>query len=280
MIFIKALSCLPLSILYVLADLIFFLGYYITGYRRNLVFGNLRKAFPDKSNREIKTIARKFYRHLADIIVETIHGLTISEKELLKRIYVKNIEYLNQYYENGKSVIIMSSHHSNWEWLTQITSLQVKAEANGVYQQLKNPFFDHLMMKIRMRFDARLIEKKAILKDLIMRKDVLKIVGMISDQSPVIKENRFWTTFLSQETAFFTSSEKIAKKLNMGVVYAKMDKIRRGYYEVEYIPIDAPPFNPEPEYITLRFIKLLENHINEAPAYWLWSHNRWKIERE
>ncbi len=174
----------------------------------------------------------------------------------------------------------MSSHQGNWEWLLQVTSLLVQAEANGVYQRLNNSFFDRLMMKIRTRFGARLIEKKIVFKDMIMRRDVLKTVGMISDQSPAVVENRYWTTFLNQETAFFTGTEKIAKKLNMAVVYAKTDKIRRGYYEVEYIPIDSPPFNPEPDFITSRFVELLEDHIKESPATWLWSHKRWKIKRE
>jgi len=217
---------------------------------------------------------------MADLIVETIHGLTISEKELIKRVNVKNYQLLNDYHDKGLSIVMMTSHQNNWEWLTHCLTYLSKAEVNGAYAKLKSPFSENLMMKTRTRFGGRFIEKKVIIRDLIKRKDVIKIVGMVSDQSPVFDDKRYWTTFLNQETAFFTGSEKIARKFGMPVLYAKVDKVRRGYYEIEYIVIDEPPFNPEPDSITKGFVELVEDHIKESPSTWLWSHKRWKMKRK
>jgi len=271
---------LPLPILYVFADIICFVAYRIAGYRKKVVFRNLKKSFPEKAEKEIKKLARKYYKHMADLIVETIHGLTISEKELIKRVNVKNYQLLNDYHDKGLSIVMMTSHQNNWEWLTHCLTYLSKAEVNGAYAKLKSPFSENLMMKTRTRFGGRFIEKKVIIRDLIKRKDVIKIVGMVSDQSPVFDDKRYWTTFLNQETAFFTGSEKIARKFGMPVLYAKVDKVRRGYYEIEYIVIDEPPFNPEPDSITKGFVELVEDHIKESPSTWLWSHKRWKMKRK
>jgi len=280
MFFARLFASLPLSILYLLADFLFFLGYYVVGYRRKVVFNNLRNAFPEKSEAEIKKIARVFYRHLTDLSVEVIHGLTMSEKELRNRVTVKNPKLLNDYYDKGESIVAMSSHQNNWEWFNTGVTVVTKAEMNGAYSKVKNQFFENLMLEIRTRFGSRLIEKKVIIRDLIKRKEVIKIVGLFADQSPRFVDNSCWTTFLNQETAFFNGGEKIAKKFNMPVFYAKMDKVKRGYYEVDFFIIDEPPYNPEPDFITRRFAELVEEHIRESPATWLWSHKRWKRKRE
>lgn len=277
-VFLKFLSALPLFILYFLADFLFVLAYYIVRYRRDVVRKNLTNAFPDKTLSELKKIERNFYKNLADTSVETIKLLTISEEDLLKRI--KFDAFLTLKYQNeGYDVFGMTAHFSNWEWLLVAGSNQVGLKLHAVYQKLRNSFFDNLMIKIRSRFGVALHEKSEVTKDIIRLKGESFLMSMVADQRPYTNRNIYWSTFLNQDASFYTGTELLAKRLDVKVVYASMQRVKRGYYEVKFLEVESSPSTSEPNSITQKFIDLAEKDILRNPSSYLWSHDRWKYKR-
>jgi Kdo2-lipid IVA lauroyltransferase/acyltransferase len=276
MLFVKLLSRLPIFLLYRLSDFIYFLTYRIIGYRKEVVRSNISKSFPGYSKKKLKEIEKGFYKNLSDVLVETLKALTINKNALKERVIIKNPEVLDKYYNNNKSIVIATTHQCNWEWLLLGCCVQIPYEVDAVYQHIQNDFSRNLLLGIRKRFGAYLIEKGNIRKELIKRKDVLRLLALVADQSPYAPNDRYWTKFLNQDTAFFKGIEKVARMMNMPVLYASMVRVKRGYYEIEFFEIDAPPLKEKEHYILEKYVQLAENTINEHPSDWLWSHKRWK----
>jgi Kdo2-lipid IVA lauroyltransferase/acyltransferase len=277
MIIIRLLSYLPFSILYLFSDALAFMANKIIGYRKKIVMKNLRNSFPEKSSLEIKKIAGDFYKNLSDTLVETIKCISISPESLSKRVTIKNLHLLECHLKKGHSVITLASHQGNWEYLLLINSLKIKnGTVIAAFQQVKHKSFDHLMFRIRSRFGATLIEKKNISKEIVRKSSEPSVFALVADQTPVELVNRFWTTFLNQETPFFSGAEKIAIKYNMVVIFVHMKRIRRGFYEVEFSEISIPPYNNQDNHITRSYVEKVEADIKKDPANWLWSHKRWK----
>lgn len=277
MIIFRLISILPFSVLYVISDFLAFIAFRIIGYRKKIVIKNLKNSFPEKSTAEIKSIAKNFYKNLADTLVETIKCMSISPEDLSKRVILKNLPLLESYLQKGHSVITMASHQGNWEYLLLVNSLKIK---NGVviaaFQKVKHERFDQVMKKLRSRFGANLVEKKNILKEMVRKSATPRVFALVADQTPVELTNRYWTTFLNQQTPFFSGAEKIAIKYNMVVIFVHMKRIRRGYYEVELSEISIPPYQEQEFFITKSYVEKVEADIKKDPANWLWSHKRWK----
>ncbi|CAN5128331.1 lysophospholipid acyltransferase family protein [soil metagenome] len=277
MIIFRLISILPFSVLYVISDFLAFIAFRIIGYRKKIVIKNLKNSFPEKSTAEIKSIAKNFYKNLADTLVETIKCMSISPEDLSKRVILKNLPLLESYLQKGHSVITMASHQGNWEYLLLVNSLKIK---NGVviaaFQKVKHERFDQVMKKLRSRFGANLVEKKNILKEMVRKSATPRVFALVADQTPVELTNRYWTTFLNQQTPFFSGAEKIAIKYNMVVIFVQMKRIRRGYYEVEFSEISIPPYQEQEFFITKSYVEKVEADIKKDPANWLWSHKRWK----
>ena len=278
MLFIKILSYLPFSALYLIADLLFFLSYTLVKYRRKIVWKNLVNSFPDKSIDELRNIEKKFYRNLADTTVETLKLLTISEEDLLKRVKIDN-SLTAKYHDLGYPVFGMTAHFSNWEWLLVAGSNQVGLELHAVYQRLRSPFFDNLMKKIRGRFGVVLHEKGEVVRDIYKMDKKSYLMSMVADQRPYSGENKYWSVFLNQDAAFYTGTEILARRLDIKVIYARMRRIKRGYYEFWFEDVANQPLEAKPHEITEKFIRLVESDINEDPSSYLWSHDRWKHKR-
>ena len=146
-ILILPLSLLPYPLLYLLSDIIFLIMYRVIGYRKEVVFANLRNSFPNKSKHELKKIMSDFYRHLCDIIMESVKGFTISEKQLRKRLIIKNPEFSNYYADKGQSIIFVGGHYNNWEICAQAFALYSNHKCIGIYKEWKQqnwPFDHHL----------------------------------------------------------------------------------------------------------------------------------------
>lgn len=277
--FLWLLTLLPLRLLYVFSDIIFFLVFYVFRYRRQVVWDNLSRAFPEKSEQERKRISRRFFRHLCDYFFETIKMMHLSEKEIQKRVHYDD-DYLKIKSEEGKNVVGMLGHNANWEWLTSI-ALRDNYHWAVPYHPLSNKHFDGFMSRLRGRYGPEPVPMKRTYKRLleIGKSGHLFVAGMIADQSPPNPKNRHWLTFLNQDTAVMEGSERIAQKTNASVAYCKMLKIKRGYYKVIIIPITENINEEEDLFVTKRYFELLEEHIKEQPEYWLWSHRRWKRKR-
>lgn len=272
------LALLPFPLLYLLSDGLCFLAFNLIGYRKKVVYENLRNSFPNYSEKEIHAIAKKFYSHLFDTILETFKLLTISKKELKKHGVYTNLEVMDEIINLNKSFVILTGHMGNWEWLPTIWHLEGKADIVGIYHKLSSPFFEWFTKNMRERFGIQMITMENTLRGMIANKNKLTGTGFISDQTPS-KENAHWLTFLNQDTPVFMGAEKLAKKFNYPVIYCHIIKPKRGYYEIKIDIITMEPQNTPDFYITETFNKLLEADIINQPEIWLWSHRRWKHKR-
>ena len=280
----SALSRLPLGVHYRFADwLLFPLMYHSVRYRRRLVRDNLTKAFPDRSDKERRQIARDFYHQFCDTIVETIYGFRCSNEEMMQRVTFENMEEVNRMVDEAGGGIFMLAHFGNWEWMASVQQwLSDGVTELNVYRRLKNAAMDRLMLAIRAKRGGECVEKQRILREMVRYRAEKKpvTVGLISDQKPRPEVTRIWTTFLQQETGWLDGGEVLGKKFGYPVFYAHITHIQRGYYRVKLIPIAADPKHTEEGEITQAYARLLEQNILEQPHLWLWTHNRWKWPRK
>lgn len=278
MVLLKLLSRIPLPVLYIFSDFLFFMSYYVVGYRRKLVKKNLKNSFPEKTDVEIKAIEKEFYKNLCDYAVETLKLLTISEAELKNRMKFTNVELAKLFIDQNKSVIMLASHQFNWEWLLAVGSLNHPVDF--VYQQQSSSLFNKFTLAGRTRFGAYPIRRQLVARESITRKHITRGIAIVTDQFPGKKrDKKYWTTFLNQQTAFYQAISQLAVLLQYPVLYLAIRKKKRGYYEAEYIVIDEPPYEKGSDQLVDYYVKATEKIIKENPAGWLWSHNRWKRKR-
>jgi KDO2-lipid IV(A) lauroyltransferase len=275
--FLWLISILPFRLLYLFSDAIFVLIFYVFGYRRKTVKENLLLVFPNKSKEEIHEITKKFYHHLCDMVVEAIKSLTISEAEMKKRFTFSNVEDIHVLEKANKSIVLMCAHYGSWEWIF-ILQKYINHKGYAVYKRLANPYFDRLVKRIRARYNSFLITTKETVPTLIdsKNKEILTINGFVSDQSPRPDKAFYWNNFMGIKVPIHTGAEMLAKKLDMAVVFFAVKRLKRGFYETSFKTITTNP-NSYPNYeITDVFLKFVEDQINEAPEYYLWTHKRWK----
>ena len=280
-----AISLLPFRLLYVLADIECFMLYHVIRYRRGVVRRNLVTSFPDKSEQEIVQIEKRFYHWFCDYFFEAVKLLSISDAELRRRFTIINSEEVEQCFKEGQDVAAILGHYCNWEWLSCVgMNLPLERETGLIYHPLRNKAFDYLFCKLRLHEKhSRVIPKQDILRYVLSRKKegIRNICGYISDQGPKWKNIHLWLPFLNHEhTPVFTGGERIMRKMNNAVFYVEMSRPKRGYYTATYKLITRTPNALEPDGITRRFFQMLEQTIRREPAYYLWSHNRWKRTKE
>ena len=277
-ILILPLSLLPYPLLYLLSDIIFLIMYRVIGYRKEVVFTNLKNSFPNKSKQELKKIMSDFYRHLCDIIMESVKGFTISEKQLRKRLIIKNPEFSNYFADRGQSIIFVGGHYNNWEICAQAFAMYSNHKCIGIYKPLSNAFINDKIYTSRSKYGMHLISMKQTKKSFEEGAQAKAIV-FGSDQNPANPKRAHWVQFLNQDTGVLFGVERYAKEYDWPVVFVSIRKAKRGYYEVEYSLVTDNP-NEEPHgKITEDFTKRLEQDIINQPQYWLWSHKRWKHKR-
>ena len=274
-------SALPFRVLYVLSDFNYLLMYHVWRYRRKVVRENLEKSFPEKTEAERLQIERKFYRYLSDYMLEDLKLLHMSAEDLCQRMIYKNTEQYLELTEKYGGIIVMIPHYANYEWLIGMGSVMKPGDVPvQVYKPLKDKYLNELFKQIRSRFGGYNIPKHSTAREIIKLKREGKnmVVGLITDQWP--SGDRYWTTFMGQETAFLNGAERIAKIMNFPVFYCELTKTRRGYCEAEFkLMTEAPKETVEGE-ITDMFAHELEQTIRREPAYWLWSHKRWKHKKD
>ena len=275
------ITLLPLNILYLLSDFFFLIIYYLARYRKRVVITNLKNSFPEKSDDEIKIIARNFYKHLCDNFIESFYVFNISKKEIRKRYRYMNPELLRQLGNKNKSIILVIGHYGNWDWLCSLP-LYVDHQVFAIYHPLSNKYFDELFNRIRKKFGVLLIQMNTSYREMLTasRNSMLTITLFLADQRPIWSSSRYWTTFLHQETPVLLGSESIAKKLDQAVIFTDIRKKGRGYYDVEFRLVTEDPCQTKEFEITEIHTRMLEEVINRKPEYWLWSHKRWKHNRK
>ena len=280
MIVFRVLAALPLFILYRLADLLYLLLTYLVRYRRAVILDNLRQSFPELTEKARWRIARDYYRNISDVLVETIKLPGLSASELRRRLVYTNPEVVKKWLDTGQSVIGLSSHDCNWEWLPSAACLY-GIPVDSVYKPLNNPFSERLLRRIRSAFGPYLIPMQRLPRELVLRQYIPRVIALVADQMPNQPEAAYWTDFLNQDTPFYTGTERLARSQKLPVVYLEMVRVKRGYYTATFSIIGEPPYDnlPEGQVIELYRDKVTET-IRRAPANWLWSHKRWKHQRE
>jgi len=270
------ISYLPLWFLFRISDLFYLILISVFPYRKKVIENNLRNSFPELSNEEIRKFRNKFYRHFADIVIEGIKNLTISKNELAKRFVLKNPTIVNELTEKNQSVMLISGHYGNWEWMITSLATWFDCKTVGIGMPLTNSFWDEALNKRRSRFGLQVAHSGNY--KVVINRDEANVILVLSDQSPSNSENAYWTEFLNQQTAVLFGAEFMMNDQKFIPVFFKTTKVKRGFYEVELVPFEGELNETNYGEITSWHTQLLEKTIKKQPEFWLWSHKRWKRE--
>jgi len=271
------ISRLPFSLFYYFSDLVCFLLYKIVGYRKSVVRSNLKRAFPKMQPDQLQSIEKQFYSHLCDLFLEIIKSMGMRKEEMLERFQVKNIEVLKTFEQQNRSIFLICGHYASWEWMMSL-GYHIKHKGYGIYRPISNPYFDALIKRIRSRHDAYMIPQKQSVS-IIKNKEAageLGIYGFASDQSPRPKPLTYWRSFLGVHVPVYTGAERLAVELDIPVVFAKIKRVKRGFYEVEFKTLTDQPKSMKKNEITALFTTWLEAQIKEDPSQYFWTHKRFK----
>ena len=274
------ISHLPLRVLYVFADV---LRPFMWGYRRRIVMQNLRRSFPEKSEKQIALLARDFYHYFCDMLAEQIKFLTISEEEIRRRMRFEGIEDIETDLVEEPFAFVYLGHYGNWEWISTLGLwLSEGIYAAQLYKPLHDSAIDALFLKMRTRFGSECVDKNIALRRIVQMKQEGRktVIGFISDQAPKADSIHDWIQFLNQDTPIFTGTERIAKKMGAAVYFADVTRPSRGYYVCHFRRMEAHATNAKGEFeLSEHYMQLLEDMIRRQPRLWLWSHRRWKRKR-
>lgn len=276
---------LPDRLLYVLAEFLYWVCFRLIGYRKVVVYDNLTRSFPEKSPEEIHAIAFNFYHRFCDLLVEVVNMMFISEHKLRKMVSFSNTSLLNQLYEEGKSVVIVQGHFMNWELSLLMGDAMGKHSRYVIYKTLSSKVSEKLVMRLRERLDTHMLamyETKNFIDRHMQQgaENQPALFQLGADQAPMKHKIEYWTSFMNQEAPFFLGPEKLAKKYGMPVVYLDLKRMSRGRYQVSYSMLEPDPCNAPEFSITNKYVSRVEEAIKSDPSNWLWTHRRWKHQKE
>jgi KDO2-lipid IV(A) lauroyltransferase len=262
-----------------LADLLGWLAFRVYPYREHVVRENLTKAFPELDETGVRAIMRDYYKGFAQMLVELLKTTSMPAEEIKRRVRITNLELVQTYLANGKSVLLVAAHQCNWEWMLLGLSLELGYPLDAAYKPLVDSWAEREMKKLRSRFGCRLIPAKEILADIIKRGKVVRAIAMVADQEPTTSEHKHWTRFLNRETAFYMGPEQISRATRFPVFFTEMRRLKRGYYEISFKPLSTPEEKLPPGELTERYARLVEAQIQASRPDWPWSHRRWKLKK-
>jgi len=277
----RLLSLIPLRVMYVLSDGIFYPLYYLVRYRRKVARKNLTESFPEKSEKEIVAIEKRFYHFFIDLIFEMSKLMSFSKKEMAKRMHFTNMETLNAELQQGKSVSLYMSHYGNWEWVSSLGlhSNREKGIVMGqIYKKLHSSLADRLLIYNRQRMGGVCVEMNQTLRwiDEQAKNNIATITCYVADQSPRKSQIQHYVPFLHRCTPAFIGAEKITKRYGFEAWYLDVRRIKRGYFEAAFVQLhDNPQSLPDFE-LTDIYYRYLEQTIRRQPELYLWTHNRFK----
>jgi len=270
------ISILPYRIFYFLSDIFYFIVYRVIGYRKKIVYDNLKLVFPQKSEQEIKRIRNRFFSHLCDLFMEMIKTMNLNKTEINQRYVFTNPEVVREI-EKTKTVLVVCSHYANWEWNVSLNN-HINSKGYAVYQKVNNKYFDKWTKSLREQWGTTLITQRQTVKKVLQDKanGIIGVWGMVSDQSPQVGRAQYWSDFMGINVPIFNGAETMARKMDLAVVFLKVSKVKRGFYEAEFITITTSGSSTKEHEITEKFLRLTEQQIIEKPEYYLWTHRRWK----
>jgi len=275
------LARLPLAWLYGLSDALCWVMIHVWHYRRRVVRENLKRVFPEASDTERLEMEHKFYHHLCDVIVEIIKLLHISPEELNERVEAHGTKIVDDYVRQGHPAFALMGHYGNWEWAQQLsTHFEEDVICTQIYRPTRNWPTNELMLRLRGHFDSTCIRQTQAVRTILRMKRDAKpfLVAFIADQHPNSEIMDNWTTFLGQDTMYITGAEEIGRKIDARYLFVDIQRISRGHYRMECLPIE--PVEGEEFPYTIGYLRMMENAIRRQPELWLWSHRRWYISHE
>lgn len=268
-------SLLPLWILYGVGDFAFLILYYIIGYRRKIVWTNLKNSFPGKSYSELKKVEKKFYRNFAHTWMETIKFISISEKQLGK-MFSADYGLLYELFDTYPRATMLTGHFMNWEYYPICMPLNQPYPFIAVYMNITNPAINYMFLKIRSRFGSAMLRAGRMGAEMMPWRNKQYMIGLGADQSPVDVQNAGWINFLNQPTAFTMGPEKNARIAKGPVIMSWIEKRRTGRYTVHFELLFEHAELTSKYDIIKSYVKKLEYYIHKQPENYLWSHRRWK----
>ena len=276
---VRLLSRLPLRLLYALASLAYVIAYRLTHYRRHVIDAQLQKVFPDATAGARREIHRQFIRNYCDVLVEILKGFTLGGESLRERVQLQDLEAATSYLRSGQTVMLVTSHLCNWEWLFHGVTLQMGFPVDAAYKPVADARGEQLMLGMRTRFGAKLIPARDLLATVLARRAVVRAVAVNADQAPAQSERHQWLQFLGQDTAFYVGAEQIARSMRMPMVYVSMRRVSRGHYVAQLREVWNGRDTTSPGEITQRYARECEADVRASPADWLWTYRRWRFEK-
>lgn len=276
----RLFSNLPMGFLMIVSKILAWINIYLIGYRKKVVTSNLKGTFPDMSENEIRALRHQFYHHFFEGFMEVIKGKSFSTDEWKRRVEFVGAEKLTDHLDSGRSVILMAGHVANWEWSGAATKAWTDRMLTVFFKEIKNEQFGKEMMKIRKSSGLNPVSKDLALRYLIKTKDTPQIIGMISDQIPAVGSEKYWMKWLNRESAFYQGAEKFSRAMKYPVYYADMRKKKSGFYQIEVKEVYDGSSELEEGHVMKKYSELLEETIRARPSDYLWSHKRWKYNKE
>lgn len=272
------ISILPMRILFMISDVIYVIIYYVFGYRKKVVRHNLKLCFPEKSDKELLDIEKKSFQHFVDVFMELIKSFTITEREISKRLSITNPELLDSFYERHKSVIFLSGHYANWEWVSFIVERSLNYHMSVVYKQLSNPYFDKIIKRTRIKFGVKFVPTKEFYPEILtnLKNNKIQAYGFLADQNPKWEKIKYWGHFMGIEVPIIIGPETIARKLDLPVFYFQTERIKRGVYQSTFILLEEEPKKVPLYQLTNKYMGELEKQIRKAPEFYFWTHRRFR----
>ena len=222
MVFIlRSLGRLPLTSLYGVARCIYFVTFRVLRWRRDLAARNIARSFPEKSEADHAAILEQSYRNMSEVFVELLWGWRASAEQLKDRMAIDNPELVARFVAEKRSVILLTAHVCNWEWLLPGGGAHFGIPIDAVYKPIRVASLDTYMRDARSRFGGQPIPIKSFAFELLRRAGQPRAYGLVADQTPLKSMDKHWARFLNQDTAFFVGAEKIARFLEAPVVLCR-----------------------------------------------------------
>ena len=276
---LRLVAALPLRTLYALAAVIAWVTWRVVPYRADVVRENLKIAFPEADEAQLREIMRRYYSGFAQVLVEIVKSASLSAEVLREHVEIANLELIRAPLAQGSPVLIVAAHQCNWEWFLLALSAELGYPLDAAYKPLINPWAEREMLKLRTRFGSRLVPADALLPDILKRRQIVRAICMIADQEPTKAEHKHWVRFLNRDSAFFMGTEEIARVTRYPVFFAQMRRLARGHYRMEFTRLAAAGEATAPGELTERYATRVEAQIRASPPDWPWSHKRWRLKR-
>jgi KDO2-lipid IV(A) lauroyltransferase len=252
----------------------------LSGWRRDLVRRQLARCLPELEPTARSTIEADHYRHIGQVAAELIGQRFLDRESFATRVRLEQDAPLQSMLAGRGRVLILSAHHSNWEWLLQRLATTFGESLTAAYKPTRRAWVDERLRALRERLGGRMIKAQELVPHLLAQRGQVRLLAMLADQSPAAtSDQQSWLEFFGQPTSFYGGPGWIGAKLGYTVVFAAMHRERRGHYALRFVELAAAGSRQEPEQILVAYARALEQHVREYPAEYLWIYNRWKREK-